>query len=121
LIAHRIAEALDIMMTRILWPLLLLLLLLIASAAVPAGAADIRHGDEPWVDPGWRRTVARYAITFDEQGLSNRNCADVMGRAARETLIGANPLLKVLTVSDLTKWELQYWPFASRRLDEARG
>ena len=23
-----------------------------------------------WVDPGWRRTVARYAVSFDEQGLS---------------------------------------------------
>ena len=23
-----------------------------------------------WVDPGWRRTVARYTVTFDEQGLS---------------------------------------------------
>jgi hypothetical protein len=56
------------MITRIVWPLLLLL---IASAAVGAGAADIRHGSEPaWVDPGWRRTMARYAITFDEQGMS---------------------------------------------------
>jgi TPR repeat protein/transglutaminase-like putative cysteine protease len=68
LIAHRIAEALDIMITRILWPLLLLL---IASAAVQAGAADSKHRSEPaWIDPGWRRTMARYAITFDEQGMS---------------------------------------------------
>ncbi len=58
------------MITRILSPLLLLLLL-IASAVVRAGAADIKHGSEPaWVDPGWRRTVARYAISFDEQGIS---------------------------------------------------
>jgi TPR repeat protein/transglutaminase-like putative cysteine protease len=56
------------MITRIVWPLLLLL---IASAVVGAGAADIKHGSEPaWVDPGWRRTMARYAITFDEQGMS---------------------------------------------------
>lgn len=57
------------MITRILSPLLLLLL--IASAVVRAGAADIKHGSEPaWVDPGWRRTVARYAISFDELGIS---------------------------------------------------
>jgi TPR repeat protein len=23
-----------------------------------------------WIDPGWRRTVARYVVTFDERGLS---------------------------------------------------
>ena len=23
-----------------------------------------------WVDPGWRRTVSRYTVTFDEAGLS---------------------------------------------------
>jgi hypothetical protein len=56
------------MIARILWPLLLLL---IASALIPAGAAETKHGSEPvWVDPGWRRTLARYAITFDEQGMS---------------------------------------------------
>jgi len=21
-----------------------------------------------WIDPGWRRTVVRYAVTFDERG-----------------------------------------------------
>jgi len=56
------------MITRVTWPLLLLL---IASASVPAGAADIKPRSESvWVDPGWRRTMARYAITFDEQGKS---------------------------------------------------
>jgi TPR repeat protein len=67
LTAHRIAEALDTMLTRILWPLLLLF----ASAAVGAGAADTKHALDPaWVDPGWRKTLTRYAITFDEQGMS---------------------------------------------------
>jgi TPR repeat protein/transglutaminase-like putative cysteine protease len=48
-----------------------LLWLLIASAFVPARAADISRGAEPaWVDPGWRRTLVRYAITFDAQGMS---------------------------------------------------
>src|SRR6476620_3789412 len=48
-----------------------LLLLLIASTLVPARAAEIGRGSEPaWVDPGWRRTVVRYAITFDAEGMS---------------------------------------------------
>ena len=54
------------MITRINW---LFLLLLVAFA--PASAGEIKHGSEPvWVDPGWRRTVARYTVTFDEQGTS---------------------------------------------------
>jgi hypothetical protein len=48
-----------------------LLLLLIVATFIPASAADVKHGSEPvWVDPGWRRTSVRYAITFDEQGTS---------------------------------------------------
>lgn len=48
-----------------------LLLLLIASTFAPTEAADTNAGHGPaWVDPGWRRTVARYVVTFDEQGLS---------------------------------------------------
>jgi TPR repeat protein len=49
-----------------------LLLLLISSPFVAANAADTTgayHGSN-WVDPGWRRTVSRYNVTFDEQGLS---------------------------------------------------
>jgi transglutaminase-like putative cysteine protease len=49
-----------------------LLLLLISSTFVAADAADTMGGYQGhvWVDPGWRRTVSRYAVTFDEQGLS---------------------------------------------------
>jgi TPR repeat protein/transglutaminase-like putative cysteine protease len=49
-----------------------LLLLLISSTFVAANAAGTIGGDQgpAWVDPGWRRTVSRYAVTFDEQGLS---------------------------------------------------
>jgi TPR repeat protein len=36
-------------------------------AAEPPGA-DTKTG---WIDPGWRRTVARHTVTFDETGLSN--------------------------------------------------
>jgi metallo-beta-lactamase superfamily protein len=47
-----------------------LLLLLISSAF--AGAADTTDANRGsiWVDLGWRRTVSRYDVTFDEQGLS---------------------------------------------------
>uniref|UniRef100_UPI0025C6E082 DUF3857 domain-containing transglutaminase family protein n=1 Tax=Bradyrhizobium sp. TaxID=376 RepID=UPI0025C6E082 len=49
-----------------------LLLLLISSTVVAANAADTpsAHQGPVWVDPGWRRTVSRYKVTFDEQGLS---------------------------------------------------
>jgi TPR repeat protein len=48
------------------------LLLLIAAASIPASAADdVKRSSEPaWVDPGWRRTLVRYAITFDAHGMS---------------------------------------------------
>lgn len=49
-----------------------LLVLLISSSFVAANAAETAaaHQDSVWVDPGWRRTVSRYKVTFDEQGLS---------------------------------------------------
>jgi TPR repeat protein len=49
-----------------------LLLLLISSSFVGANAADTTgaYQDSVWVDPGWRRTVSRYKVTFDGQGLS---------------------------------------------------
>jgi TPR repeat protein len=49
-----------------------LLLLLISSTFVAANAAETTGADQGsvWVDPGWRRTVSRYSVTFDEQGLS---------------------------------------------------
>jgi Domain of Unknown Function with PDB structure (DUF3857) len=56
------------MMERALFALLVLLI----SPPVIANAADTAsaHQGPAWVDPGWRRTVSRYAVTFDEQGLS---------------------------------------------------
>ena len=49
-----------------------LLLLLVSSTLVAANAGDTTNTDQGpvWVDPGWRRTIVRYAVTFDEQGLS---------------------------------------------------
>jgi TPR repeat protein/transglutaminase-like putative cysteine protease len=53
------------MIARVLWPLLVLL---ITAAGVPAAAGA--DSGPAWIDPGWRRTVVRYAVTFDEHGLS---------------------------------------------------
>ncbi|WFU13791.1 DUF3857 domain-containing protein [Bradyrhizobium sp. CB3481] len=49
-----------------------LLPLLVSSTFVATNAADTTSAElgPVWVDPGWRRTVARYAVTFDEEGLS---------------------------------------------------
>jgi TPR repeat protein/transglutaminase-like putative cysteine protease len=55
------------MIARVLWPLLILLFV---AAAVPRPAAANPESAPAWIDPGWRRTVVRYAVTFDEQGLS---------------------------------------------------
>ena len=48
------------------------LLLLVSSTLVAATAGNAAKTEQgpAWVDPGWRRTVARYVVTFDEQGLS---------------------------------------------------
>src|SRR6266702_8151601 len=56
------------MIARILWPLLALFL---TAAGLLANVAAASPDSTPaWVDPGWRRTVVRYAVTFDERGLS---------------------------------------------------
>jgi Domain of Unknown Function with PDB structure (DUF3857) len=49
-----------------------LLLLLVCSNLVAAEVAGTTGADQGpvWIDPGWRRTVRRYAVSFDEQGLS---------------------------------------------------
>jgi TPR repeat protein len=57
------------MIARVSSALLLLLISLTQAAADASDPANTGHGSV-WVDPGWRRTVARYAVTFDEQGLS---------------------------------------------------
>ncbi|MBR0753874.1 SEL1-like repeat protein [Bradyrhizobium jicamae] len=41
------------------------------TSVIAAAAGPTDNGQGPaWVDPGWRRTLARYTVTFDEQGLS---------------------------------------------------
>ena len=59
-------------MARILWSLLLLAL---ASTDLRAEPAGDKGGNKPvWVDPGWRQTIDRCTVTFDEQGLSTTTC-----------------------------------------------
>ena len=52
--------------------LLSALLLLTPSgfAAADSTASTTAEQHRVWIDPGWRRTVSRYEITVDEQGLS---------------------------------------------------
>ncbi|WP_240535210.1 DUF3857 domain-containing protein [Bradyrhizobium sp. YR681] len=38
------------------------------SYAADSSGPDAKPG---WIDPGWRRTLARHTVTFDEAGLSN--------------------------------------------------
>src|SRR5258708_279515 len=60
------------MMMRIVWSLLLWWL---AAALAQAGPADLKNSGKPtWVDPGWRQTLDRCAVTFDGQGLSTTVC-----------------------------------------------
>jgi TPR repeat protein len=62
----------DEMMMRIAWSLLLWSLTI---ALAQAGSADFKSDSKPaWVDPGWRQTVDRCAVSFDGQGLSTTTC-----------------------------------------------
>ena len=47
-----------------------LLPLLVFSVLVAAHDKTNAEHASVWIDPGWRRTVVRYAVTFDEQGTS---------------------------------------------------
>jgi TPR repeat protein len=87
-----------------------LLLLLISSAFVAANAADTTGADQRsvWVDPGWRRTVSRYKVTFDEQGLSTTvfdfeiQALDEKGaEAISQQTVAYNSYFNELTADDL--------------------
>jgi TPR repeat protein len=61
-----------------------------------------------WIDPGWRRTVSRYAVTFDEQGLSTTifdfeiQALDEKGAAAiSQQAVGYNSYFDDVASSDL--------------------
>jgi TPR repeat protein/transglutaminase-like putative cysteine protease len=87
-----------------------LFLLLISPTFVVANAADATSGyrGPVWVDPGWRRTISRYVVTFDEQGLSTTVfdfeilALDEKGaRAISQETFPYNSYFSELTSSDL--------------------
>src|ERR1700736_471667 len=89
----------------------LLLLLLISSTFVAANAADTTGAylGSVWVDPGWRQTVSRYKVTFDELGLSTTvfdfeiQALDEKGvEAISQQTFTYNSYFDELTFSDLT-------------------
>jgi TPR repeat protein len=101
--AHR--ETFGIMIARILWPLLVLL---VAAAGVPQSAAADSESAPAWIDPGWRRTVVRYAVSFDERGLSTTVfdfeilALDQKGaETISQRVLSYNSYFDELTVSDL--------------------
>jgi TPR repeat protein len=84
-----------------------LLLSLISSTFVVANAAETTGGSA-WVDPGWRRTVTRYNVTFDERGLSTAvfdfeiQALDEKGaEAISHQIVAYNSYFNELTSSDL--------------------
>lgn len=93
------------MIARFVWPLLALLIM--AAGLSPTTAAS--PGSAPaWVDPGWRRTVVRYAVSFDEQGLSTTVldfeilALDQKGaEAISQKVLPYNSYFSELTVSNL--------------------
>ncbi len=94
------------MMERITFALLLLLI----SPTFAANAADTAsaHQGPAWVDPGWRRTVSRYTVTFDAQGLSTTvfdfeiQALDEKGaQAISQQNLGYNSYFDELTVEGL--------------------
>jgi TPR repeat protein/transglutaminase-like putative cysteine protease len=47
----------------------------LAAGIAQADPADLKNDNKPvWVDPGWRQTLDRCAVVFDEQGLSTTTC-----------------------------------------------
>jgi TPR repeat protein len=93
------------MIARFLWPLLVLL---ITAAGVSPNAAAKPDSAPAWMDPGWRRTLVRYAVTFDEQGLSTTvfdfeiQALDPKGaEAISQKVLSYNGYFSELTVSDL--------------------
>jgi hypothetical protein len=86
------------------------LLLLLTSPTFVANAADTAstHQAPAWVDPGWRRTVSRYTVTFDAQGLSTTvfdfeiQAFDENGaQAISQQNVGYNAYFDELTVEGL--------------------
>jgi len=77
------------------------------AAANPADAIGSKEGAS-WVDPGWRRSIARYYVKFDEQGLSTTTLdfefqavSDKGAAAIAQRTFEYNSYFSDLTVSNL--------------------
>lgn len=95
------------MIIRIFVALLLSSLLLDKALASQAEQPGSKNSDG-WVDPGWRRTGARYYVRFDEQGLSTTTfdfeyeALDDKGAAAvAQEVFPYNSYFSDMTASDL--------------------
>ena len=87
--------------------------MLLAAATFDLGMAGTVAAPAPnptpaWVDPGWRRTVARHSVTFDETGLDHSvmefeyRAIDERGaRAIAQQTFSYNSFFDDLTLSDL--------------------
>src|SRR5882757_4112590 len=87
-----------------------LFLLLISPFFAVASAAETTSAIQgpAWVDPGWRRTVSRYTVNFDEQGLNTTvyefeiQALDEKGaQAISQQSFSYNSYFNELTSSDL--------------------
>src|SRR5215216_4886515 len=77
---------------------------LLAQSQAPAEQVD----GGGWIDPGWRRTLARYTVTFDESGSSSTTLefemlltdAKALKTVSQQTF-GYNSYFQQLKLSDL--------------------
>jgi TPR repeat protein/transglutaminase-like putative cysteine protease len=95
------------MIARILVALLFSTVFCHIAHATSAETSDSKK-NERWVDPGWRRTVARYYVKFDEQGLSTTTFEfefqplnDRGAAAVAQETFSYNSYFSDLTASDL--------------------
>ena len=93
------------MIARLVWPLLVLL---ITAAGFSPNAVANPDSAPSWIDPGRRRTVVRYAVAFDEKGLSTTVldfeilALDQKGaEAISQKVLSDNSYFSELTVGDL--------------------
>lgn len=86
------------------------LFLSLIPPTIIANAAETSSTDQGpvWVDPGWRRTISRYTVTFDEQGLSTtvfefeiRALDEKGARAISQQSFSYNSYFSELTCNDL--------------------
>jgi TPR repeat protein len=92
------------MIARVSWALLVLLVVAGGLSPGTAGA----NSPAAWIDPGWRRTVVRYAVSFDERGLSTTvldfeilALDDKGAEAIAQRVLSYNSYFSELAVSDL--------------------